>query len=139
MKKETLIPASRIPIEVRLYSNISFLMADVTNTLLMDTLSRVRRAGFDVKQSTKMRFNHMMRALEAARRATHNFTREMYELEADTAEKMADDSDFFADIVLLIADRTGDDPERQRQVKTMLLNMKSKLRLYDKITSEWHN
>ena len=40
--KEQLAPTNQIPNELRILTNVAFLMADVTDTFLLDAYSRVR-------------------------------------------------------------------------------------------------
>lgn len=43
--KEQLAPTNQIPNELRILTNVAFLMADVTDTFLLDAYSRVRSLG----------------------------------------------------------------------------------------------
>lgn len=130
--KEKLVPKEQIPKELLIYSNIAFLMADVANTMLSNSLDECRKYGKDFKQDSKLRWNRMNQAIYQAKRATADFSRELYQLpDAATA---ADDSDYFADICLLIADRCGDNNERQEMVRNMLLRLRSEIKVYEKFS-----
>ena len=129
--EEVLVATERIPLEVRILTNLAYLMGDVTNTLMMDAEWKVKQLGFNLKQDCKRKLKQAVADIARAKRSWANFTTEMYELK--DADKACEDSDFFADLVLLIADRVGDDDKRQKMVKNMLLRLKSKSHIYDKL------
>lgn len=132
MQKETLVPPGQVPDATRILTNVAYLMGDVTNTLMMDAQSRVEQLGFDLKQDCKQRWRMAMRQTELAKRAWASFAREMYALE--DAAQACDDSDYFADLILLIADRVGDSHRRQQMVRNMIKRLKSEAHIYDELT-----
>lgn len=132
MQKETLVPPGQVPDATHILTNVAYLMGDVTNTLMMDAQTRVERLGFDLKQDCKQRWRMAMRQTELAKRAWASFAREMYALE--DAAQACDDSDYFADLILLIADRVGDSHRRQQMVRNMIKRLKSEVHIYDELT-----
>lgn len=132
MQKQTLVPPGQVPDATRILTNVAYLMGDVTNTLMMDAQTRVERLGFDLKQDCKQRWRMAMRQTELAKRAWASFAREMYDLE--DAAQACDDSDYFADLILLIADRVGDSHRRQQMVRNMIKRLKSEVHIYDELT-----
>ena len=132
MQKQTLVPPDQVPDATRILTNVAYLMGDVTNTLMMDAQTRVERLGFDLKQDCKQRWRMAMRQTELAKRAWASFAREMYALE--DAAQACDDSDYFADLILLIADRVGDSHRRQQMVRNMIKRLKSEVHIYDELT-----
>ena len=132
MQKQTLVPPGQVPDATRILTNVAYLMGDVTNTLMMDAQTRVERLGFDLKQDCKQRWRMAMRQTELAKRAWASFAREMYALE--DAAQACDDSDYFADLILLIADRVGDSRRRQQMVRNMIKRLKSEVHIYDELT-----
>lgn len=132
MQKETLVPPGQVPDATRILTNVAYLMGDVTNTLMMDAQTRVERLGFDLKQDCKQRWRMAMRQTELAKRAWASFAREMYAIE--DAAQACDDSDYFADLILLIADRVGDSHRRQQMVRNMIKRLKSEVHIYDELT-----
>lgn len=129
--KEEHVPANRIPYRERIITNIAYLMGDVTDSLMMDAYCYVERAGYGVKQSIKQRHRYAVDATHRAERAWHQFERELYEKASDTDE-LCEESDWFSDIIVLIADRAGDDPKRRDMIRRMLLRLKSSLNIYNK-------
>lgn len=132
MQKQTLVPPGQVPDATRILTNVAYLMGDVTNTLMMDAQTRVERLGFDLKHDCKQRWRMAMRQTELAKRAWASFAREMYALE--DAAQACDDSDYFADLILLIADRVGDSHRRQQMVRNMIKRLKSEVHIYDELT-----
>lgn len=132
LKNQHLVPPDQVPDATRILTNVAYLMGDVTNTLMMDAQTRVERLGFDLKQDCKQRWRMAMRQTELAKRAWASFAREMYALE--DAAQACDDSDYFADLILLIADRVGDNHRRQQMVRNMIKRLKSEAHIYDELT-----
>lgn len=120
-----LAPDERIPLELRITANLAFVMADVTDTMLMDVKNELFHLDLDYSHETKLRFKRMMEAVEKARRATQAFTRTMYAHEK--AGEMCDDSDFIAEVVWLVTDIVGGSHEREQMVLRSLLRMRSEL------------
>ena len=128
--KEQLAPTNQIPNELRILTNVAFLMADVTDTFLLDAYSRVRSLGMDFKREEKQK-----RAVEQtrlARRAWQEVSQQMYNV--PNVETACEDSDFFADVLLLMVDRVGDKDERQQMVRNFLKRMKSEVHIYEKLS-----
>ena len=130
-KEEPLASPRLIPERERILTNVAYLMGDVTDTLMLDAYCRVYRAGFDMKQSIKQRWRYAVDATHRAERAWKQLMKELYEHDSDT-EALCEESDWFADMIVLIADRAGDDPKRREMIRRQLLRMKSTLGIYDK-------
>lgn len=131
LAKEVMAKPSEIPDETRILTNLAYLMGDVTDTLLMDAYCRVERLGYQFKNDTKQKWKYALQATHAAQRAWKRFAEEIYQL--DDADQACEDSDWFADIVVLIADRVGDNEKRQEMVKNMLLRLKTECDIYEKL------
>ena len=132
MKEQgTLVDPKRIPDATRILTNLAYLMGDVTNTLMMDAEYRVKQLGFNLKHDFKRRLKQAVEDTARAKRSWQAFAAEMYQLK--DAEQACDDSDFFADIVLLIADRVGDNDTRQEMVRKMIYRLKSQVNIYEQL------
>lgn len=133
LPREQHIPARQIPERERILTSIAYLMGDVTDGMMLDATAYVRRAGYDLKQRIKQRWRRAAEATAAARRAWQEFASDMYDpTRASDVEGWCNDSDWYADIITLIADRTGDNAERRDMVRRMLLRLRSELHIYDK-------
>lgn len=128
---EVLVDPKRISDEVRILTNVAYMMGDVTDTLMMDAEWRVHKLGLNFKHGCKRRWKLAVEATHNAQRAWKQFAKEMYTVE--DVEAACDDSDWFADIILLIADRVGDSDKRQDMVRNMLLRLKSETNIYEKL------
>lgn len=130
--KEQLAPTNEIPNELRILTNVAFLMADVTDTFLLDAHTRVRSIGLDFKREEKQKWKRAVEYTRLARKAWQDVAQQMYNVpDVDTA---CEDSDFFADVLLLMVDRVGDKDERQQMVRNFLKRMKSEVHIYEKIS-----
>lgn len=130
--KEQLAPTNQIPNELRILTNVAFLMADVTDTFLLDLHTRVRSLGLDLKREEKQKWKRAVEQIRLARKAWQEVSQQMYNVpDVDTA---CEDSDFFADIILLMVDRVGDKDERQQMVRNFLKRMKSEVHIYEKLS-----
>lgn len=130
--KEQLAPTNQIPNELRILTNVAFLMADVTDTFLLDAYSRVRSLGMDFKREEKQKWKRAVEQTRLARRACQEVSQQMYNV--PNVETACEDSDFFADVLLLMVDRVGDKDERQQMVRNFLKRMKSEIHIYEKLS-----
>lgn len=89
--KEQLAPTNQIPNELRILTNVAFLMADVTDTFLLDAYSRVRSLGMDFKREEKQKWKRAVEQTRLARKAWQGVAEQMYNVpDVDTA---CEDSD----------------------------------------------
>lgn len=132
-QKEELVPREQIPEATRILTNVAYLMGDVTSTLMLNAETRVERLGFGMKQGLKQRLKYALEATHRARRAWDSFAQKLYGIEC--ADDACECSDYYADIVLLIADRTGDNDEYRDKVRRALLRMKSDRHIYEQLQS----
>lgn len=130
--KEQLAPTNQIPNELRILTNVAFLMADVTDTFLLDAYSRVRNLGMDFKREEKQKWKRAVEQTRLARRSWQEVSQQMYNV--PNVETACEDSDFFADVLLLMVDRVGDKDERQQMVRNFLKRMKSEIHIYEKLS-----
>lgn len=130
--KEELAPTNQIPNELRILTNVAFLMADVTDTFLLDAYSRVRSLGMDFKREEKQKWKRAVEQTRLARRSWQEVSQQMYNV--PNVETACEDSDFFADVLLLMVDRVGDKDERQQMVRNFLKRMKSEIHIYEKLS-----
>lgn len=130
--KEQLAPTNQIPKELRILTNVAFPMADVTDTFLLDAYSRVKSLGMDFKREEKQKWKRAVEQTRLARRSWQEVSQQMYNV--PNVEIACEDSDFFADVLLLMVDRVGDKDERQQMVRNFLKRMKSEIHIYEKLS-----
>ncbi len=126
---EKLITPERVPEFVRLYTNVAYLMGAVTDHLMQNAGFYIEKAGFAVKQSTKKRLKLAIDTTNMAQRAWGMFAKEIYD-SAEEREYLMNDVKWFADLVIIAADRAGDNPKRREMVRNALLRMRSELNIY---------
>lgn len=131
---ERTVNVGAIPPETRFLTNITFLLGDVIDSMLIEVCYRVNRCNCDLKHTSKMRWKNAITQLRAAQRAFKAFSAEIYQLE--NTEQACDDSDYVRNLLVLIADRVGDDEEAQLKLKLMIENMPSRCGFYDELKSE---
>ena len=129
--KEKLAGRKEVPADVRILTNISFMMGDVTDTLLVLCQSRVEKFGYDLRREAKRRWNMFVESLKRTRLLAKVFSEYMYEIER--VDDACDDSDYISEMVVLLCDRVGDNLEKRKELRNMLLSMPSEIGVYDTV------
>ena len=129
--KEKLAGRKEVPADVRILTNIAFMMGDVTDTLLVLCQSRVEKFGFDLKREAKRRWGMFVESLKRTRLLAKVFSEYMYEIER--VDDACDDSDYISEMVVLLCDRVGDNLEKRKELRNMLLSMPSEIGVYDTV------
>lgn len=129
--KEKLAGRKEVPADVRILTNIAFMMGDVTDTLLVLCQSRVEKFGYDLRREAKRRWNMFVESLKRTRLLAKVFSEYMYEIER--VDDACDDSDYISEMVVLLCDRVGDNLEKRKELRNMLLSMPSEIGVYDTV------
>ena len=129
--KEKLAGRKEVPADVRILTNIAFMMGDVTDTLLVLCQSRVEKFGFDLRREAKRRWGMFVESLKRTRLLAKVFSEYMYEIER--VDDACDDSDYISEMVVLLCDRVGDNLEKRKELRNMLLSMPSEIGVYDTV------
>lgn len=129
--KEELAGRKEVPSDVRILTNIAFMMGDVTDTLLVLCQSRVEKFGYDLRREAKRRWNMFVESLKRTRLLAKVFSEYMYEIER--VDDACDDSDYISEMVVLLCDRVGDNLEKRKELRDMLLSMPSEIGVYDTV------
>ena len=129
--KEKLAGRKEVPADVRILTNIAFMMGDVTDTLLVLCQSRVEKFGYDLRREAKRRWNMFVESLKRTRLLAKVFSEYMYEIER--VDDACDDSDYISEMVVLLCDRVGDNLEKRKELRDMLLSMPSEIGVYDTV------
>lgn len=129
--KEKLAGRKEVPSDVRILTNIAFMMGDVTDTLLVLCQSRVEKFGYDLRREAKRRWNMFVESLKRTRLLAKVFSEYMYEIER--VDDACDDSDYISEMVVLLCDRVGDNFEKRKELRNMLLSMPSEIGVYDTV------
>ena len=129
--KEKLAGRKEVPSDVRILTNIAFMMGDVTDTLLVLCQSRVEKFGYDLKREAKRRWGMFVESLQRTRLLAKVFSEYMYEIER--VDDACDDSDYISEMVVLLCDRVGDNLEKRKELRNMLRSMPSEIGVYDTV------
>lgn len=134
MTKTKHVDLATIPFATRALTELAYISFDTADSLLLDAHCRLGKLGKTYDRDIKYRWKNMLHAIKMARAATKLFTEQLYSCEC--AAQACDDSDYMADILLLICDRVGGDENVQMQIRAMLYNQfPSRLHIYDELKS----
>lgn len=120
-----------IPDHIRWMTNVTLLLGECTDSMLIDCNDEVTKLGFTFKHTMKQKWSRFRDALSAARRAAKDFASDIYKLH--DSDQACEDADWLVDLIYLITDRTGDDKEAQTRLRILIYNLPSKCHFYDKI------
>lgn len=108
--------------EANLHSNLLFLLADVMETLMMDTCSLMKKSGCTIRQEGKRNFNAAMAALRKMKGAVKTCS-------IETQIDYGNDSDHLYQLLKLILDRCGRDDKIFYDIYKMIEAKESKLQM----------
>jgi hypothetical protein len=109
--------------------NIASCLADVIETLVMDSESILRHFGATFEREDKMNFKRLTKSLQDTQKCANRCCIELYNHEQ--SKDFADDCDWWYNIIRLIADRTGEDELKTAQVINWLVTMPSVLHMFN--------
>lgn len=106
------------------YTNLAFILGDVVNTYTMEALDCLSKLGQDFRMRDKQRLKIAVEALKVAKKRTAEFVAPLYEIkESDNACR---DSDFFCELIELVADRTGNTETSEEAMLKRIKKLTSK-------------
>ena len=109
--------------------NLAYAMADVADYLLKDVEQLLWSVKVPYNDRDKAYFKEWKKLTCAARKWAKKITHDLYR--RDDAEETADDFDWWFNMIRLIADRTGEDKLKTKQVIQWLAHMPSVMHLFD--------
>ncbi len=86
--------------------NLTYVLADVVETLLLDMRSEMKKQGYDLRHDAKHNFNT---AIAAIRRLKQDVDK----TQLSTQENFGNDSDCLLAFIKLLIDRCGDDDKEE--------------------------
>lgn len=107
---------------VQTRANVSYVIADLLETNLVEMSEYLNKHGFKLKQEAKMEFNKALHATRAIRRDVRFAS-------IQTQEDYADDSDILNALVMVLIDRIGDDKNMAYNIYEYLKGLPSKVGL----------
>lgn len=109
--------------------NLSLVLSDVVNTLVLDTESYLSQFGAVFNREDKYTFNKMMECLKAAKKWAGKSGLPIYN--NTLADAFAEDSDWWYNMIRLIEDRTGDDIQKTRLLLQYVTTMPSVMQMFN--------
>lgn len=109
--------------------NLANSLADVIETLVMDSECILRPIGATLERQDKMNFKRLTKALEEAQKCAQRCCIDLYKHEQ--ADEFAEDCDWWYNIIRLITDRVGDDQLKTQQVINWLITMPSVANMFE--------
>lgn len=113
--------------------NLAYAMADVADYLLKDVESLLWSINVPYDDRDRSFFKEWKKLTGAARKWARRITRELYQRE--DADETADDFDWWYNMIRLLADRTGEDQLKTKQVIEWISTMPSVMHLFN-VTSK---
>ena len=109
--------------------NLTRVLADVIETLVMDAEAILRPFGATFEREDKQRYKQLTKTLYDARKCAQRLCGGIYD--STEAVGYAAECDWWYNIIRLIEDRTGDDELKTRQIINWLVTMPSVLNMFE--------
>jgi len=109
--------------------NIAHCLSDVIETLVMDSEWILKPLGATFEREDKLHFKRLTRALQDAQKCARRPTLGLYR--HNDADDFGKESDWWYNMIRLIADRTGENELKTLQVINWLSTMPSQLGMFD--------
>ena len=109
--------------------NMAHCLADVIESLVMDAEAILRPFGATFEREDKLHFRHLTKSLQDVQKCARRTTLGLYK--DRNADDFCEESDWWYNMVRLIADRVGDDELKTLQVINWLTTMPSQLHMFD--------
>lgn len=108
--------------------NLSYVLADVINSLLIDVEDELAKIRVPYDDRDRSYFKELKKLVSASRKWALRATRGLYHHQ--DADDFAGESDWWYNIIRLIEDRTGEDELKTKQVLQWLTTMPSVMGLF---------
>ena len=109
--------------------NLSYVLADVVDTLMLDCESVMRELSVEYEDPAKSYFKEMKKLAGATRKWAQRGTRDINRHE--DADQYAGEVDWWYNMIRLLEDRTGEDQLKTKQVLDWICTMPSVMDLFN--------
>lgn len=116
---------------VAVMMDLTTVLADVIDTLLADIDDLLAKVKTPLDDRDRSYFKQLRKLVRAARKWAQQATRDIRHSERD--EDLANESDWWKNLILMIEDRTGTDELKTRQLIRWISTMPSQLHLFEHI------
>lgn len=110
-----------------IYTNIAYILADVTNSIVVDLEAVLEKMAAKVNYGELKEFKKMLNDAKALKDRSKKIAKPIYELKE--VESAVTDSDWMLEMVLLLVDRVGGECEKANVIREFLINQKSELNI----------
>ena len=108
---------------LNMITSLTYCMMDVLHTMLMDCEKYMKVCGRGMHHEEKKKWNEFFRAQQRVKFCAKQITHVCYkELPTETSTQFASDSDFLCDLLYLVIDRCGEDPEIMTKLRALIYN-----------------
>lgn len=116
------------------YTNIAYLLADISNSALMEAETELKKIGSYIKDDERKKFSYAKNQLRKAKEITERIAKPVYKI--SDADDACSDSDYLFEALKLIIDRTSETPESKKQMLEHITQMPSKMGIYELVKQE---
>lgn len=109
--------------------NLAHVLADVCESLVMDSEDILHRFGATFERADKLNFRRMANYMHEAKKAAYRACKGPYS--TTDADDYANEADWWYNMVRLLEDRTGEDALKTKQVLEWISTMPSVLNMFD--------
>ena len=121
--------------KANILTKIGYCTIDAAETFIMEADSQLKHLGCAIRQDDKFQVRQAKNYAVMLRRQLQKVARVIYEIE--DCELALEDSDYLADLIWLIIDRCGKDPQVAIDIRKMILEkFPSNLGMYDNVTDK---
>lgn len=132
MTDKTSLTREQIHLRIRratVTSNLALVLADVVNTLLMDTEADLKIFGAIFRHDEKWKYNQVVKHLRDAKKISGFICADTYK--SAEADLFAEDCDWWYNLIRVIEDRTGDNIQKTRMLLEFVINMPSEMNMFN--------
>ena len=122
MNKDNTTPTTtqRIFAKAALLTSMAYVLADIMDSYVMEAESNLALVGKGFSKTEKYEVKKVQWEAENLQRRVKQLAKPIYEIK-DADDAIAD-SDYFADLFLLIVDRVGEDNNKMQQLRATIYN-----------------
>lgn len=119
--------------KANIYTNLAYTLTKVVHSFIMEANANLEHIGKGIAHSEKSKFKNMLNTARLLKGQSRAIARVLYDME-DTDDALQD-SDYMADLLLLITDRIGESKEKELKMKNFIMEaFSSECNIYEHIS-----
>ena len=119
---------------VAVMMDLTTVLADVIDSMLLDIDDLLAKVKTPLDDRDRSYFKELRKLIKASRKWAQRATRDTRHSERDT--DLANESDWWKNLILMVEDRTGTDELKTRQLIRWISTMPSQMHLFDYIRTK---